>query len=72
MLMCERWLPLEYQAVIFAGDESDGPSNREIAPMTTRTAEGDAAETRPRTQTRCHRPSLEKARGPRAGEYGQR
>src|SRR5437763_14268267 len=37
MLTCERLLPLEYQAVIFAGDESDGPSNRKIAPTTTST-----------------------------------
>src|ERR1041384_4090181 len=28
---------LEYQAVIFAGDESEGPSYRRIAPTTART-----------------------------------
>src|SRR5437868_2515236 len=37
MLTCERLLPLEYQAVIFAGDESDGPSNRNTAPTTAST-----------------------------------
>src|SRR5689334_10528508 len=37
MLTCERLPPLEYQSVILAGDESDGPSNRKIAPITTST-----------------------------------
>src|SRR5262249_21178816 len=39
MLMWVRWLELEYHAVIFARDESDGPSNSDIAPITTSTVE---------------------------------
>jgi hypothetical protein len=68
MLMCERWLPLEYQAVIFAGDESDGPSNRNTAPTTTRTLKATPPRLDHARKRAATNPPSRQARDPRAEE----
>src|SRR5690349_5744408 len=54
--MCQRWLSLPYQAAIFAGDESFGPSKRRADPTTAKTTNTSPLRL---DQTRKPRPAIQ-------------
>jgi hypothetical protein len=53
--MCQRWLPLPYQAAIFAGEESLGPSKSSSDPATANTTKTSPLRL---DQTRKPRPAI--------------